>query len=107
MYQGVDRHASPVHPCAPSPPPTPTCVDGHAGCGVPTPTVPRPAMPLLGARSPDPGGCLDMATQTPAVRRSRIGSAVASGRGLMRAFFAWGARSRRQEAILLELLGQL
>lgn len=48
-----------------------------------------------------------MATQTPAVRRSRIGSAVASGRGLMRAFFAWGSRRRRQEAILLELLGQL
>ncbi|MGX1476730.1 UNVERIFIED_CONTAM: hypothetical protein RKD50_005538 [Streptomyces canus] len=48
-----------------------------------------------------------MATQTPAVRHSRIGSAVASGRGLMRAFFAWGSRHRRQEDILLELLGQL
>ncbi|MEV7737452.1 DUF6082 family protein [Streptomyces sp. NPDC088921] len=48
-----------------------------------------------------------MATQTPAVRRSRIGSAVASGRGLMRAFFAPGSRRRRQEGILLELLGQL
>ncbi|MFJ9099580.1 DUF6082 family protein [Streptomyces sp. NPDC102405] len=64
-------------------------------------------MPLLGARSPDPGGCLDMATQTPAVRRSRIGSAVASGRGLMRAFFAWGARSRRREQLLLECSRQL
>ncbi|MFI0511340.1 hypothetical protein RKD19_003503 [Streptomyces canus] len=48
-----------------------------------------------------------MATQTPAVRRSRIGSAVASGRGLMRAFFSRGARRRRQEDVLLELLGQL
>jgi hypothetical protein len=48
-----------------------------------------------------------MATQTPAVRRSRIGSAVASGRDLMRAFFTWGSRHRRQEDILLELLGQL
>ncbi|MFF1308308.1 DUF6082 family protein [Streptomyces sp. NPDC058307] len=48
-----------------------------------------------------------MATQTPAVRRSRIGSAVASGRGLMRAFFTRGSRRRHQEDVLLELLGQL
>ncbi|MDT0485511.1 MULTISPECIES: DUF6082 family protein [Streptomyces] len=48
-----------------------------------------------------------MATQTPAVRHSRIGSAVASGRDLMRAFFTRGSRRRRQEDILLELLGQL
>ncbi|MDH6440786.1 hypothetical protein M2158_009327 [Streptomyces sp. SAI-144] len=48
-----------------------------------------------------------MATQTPAVHHSRIGSAVASGRGLMRAFFTRGSRRRRQEDILLELLGQL
>ncbi|WP_053848609.1 DUF6082 family protein [Streptomyces sp. NRRL B-24085] len=48
-----------------------------------------------------------MATQTPPALHSRIGSAVATGRGLMRAFFARGARRRRQEDVLLELLGQL
>lgn len=48
-----------------------------------------------------------MATQTPAVRRSRIGSAVASGRDLMRAFFTWGARSRRREQLLLDCSRQL
>lgn len=48
-----------------------------------------------------------MATQTPVVRRSRIGSAVMAGRGLMRAFFGRGSSRRRQEDILLELLEQL
>lgn len=48
-----------------------------------------------------------MATQIPAARASRIGSAVAAGLGLMRAFFARGTRRRRQEEILLDLLRQL
>ncbi|MFI6014848.1 DUF6082 family protein [Streptomyces sp. NPDC051243] len=48
-----------------------------------------------------------MATQIPPARDSRIGSAVAAGLGLMRAFFARGTRRRRQEEILLDLLRQL
>ncbi|MCL8016504.1 DUF6082 family protein [Streptomyces sp. AS02] len=48
-----------------------------------------------------------MATQIPAARASRIGSAIAAGLGLMRAFFARGTRRRRQEDILLDLLRQL
>ncbi|NEB00053.1 DUF6082 family protein [Streptomyces sp. SID13726] len=48
-----------------------------------------------------------MATQTPAGRTRRIGSAVTAGLGLMRAFFTPGARRRRQEETLLGLLGQL
>ncbi|WSL08040.1 DUF6082 family protein [Streptomyces sp. NBC_01288] len=48
-----------------------------------------------------------MATQNRADRGRSIGSAVAAGLGLMRAFFARGSRRRRQEDILVELLGQL
>ncbi|MEU6354497.1 DUF6082 family protein [Streptomyces sp. NPDC047072] len=48
-----------------------------------------------------------MATQTPAARRSRIGSAVAPGIGLMRALFTRGTRRRRQEELLAGLLEQL
>ncbi|WP_420076814.1 DUF6082 family protein [Streptomyces sp. JL3001] len=48
-----------------------------------------------------------MATQIPAARASRIGSALVAGLGLMRAFFARGTRRRRQEEILLDLLRQL
>ncbi|MFC8514341.1 DUF6082 family protein [Streptomyces sp. NPDC057257] len=48
-----------------------------------------------------------MATQTPAARSRSIGSAVTAGLGLMRALFARRSRRRRQEDILLELLGQL
>ncbi|MET7478161.1 DUF6082 family protein [Streptomyces sp. NPDC005648] len=36
-----------------------------------------------------------------------IGSAVLAGLGLMRVSFAWGARRRRQEQLLAELLEQL
>ncbi|MFC5215603.1 DUF6082 family protein [Streptomyces coerulescens] len=48
-----------------------------------------------------------MATQIPAARASRIGSALVAGLGLVRAFFARGTRRRRQEEILLDLLRQL
>ncbi|WP_367321400.1 DUF6082 family protein [Streptomyces sp. HUAS ZL42] len=46
-----------------------------------------------------------MATQKRVARS--IGSAAIAGLGLMRAFFARGARRRRQEELLLELLRQL
>lgn len=48
-----------------------------------------------------------MTTQIPAAGASRIGSAIAAGLGLLRAFFAGGTRRRRQEEILLDLLRQL
>ncbi|MFF0081137.1 DUF6082 family protein [Streptomyces canus] len=48
-----------------------------------------------------------MATQTPAVDCSRIGSAVEAGRGLMRALFTWGAGRRRRQELLLALVDQL
>ncbi|WP_405587288.1 DUF6082 family protein [Streptomyces sp. NBC_01092] len=47
-----------------------------------------------------------MATQTPAARPSRIGSAVMVGLGFVRAPFSRGRR-RRQEELMLELLRQL
>ncbi|QKZ19501.1 DUF6082 family protein [Streptomyces chartreusis] len=47
-----------------------------------------------------------MATQTPAARPSRIGSAVMAGLGFLRAPLGRGRR-RRQEELLLELLRQL
>ncbi|MFF1323302.1 DUF6082 family protein [Streptomyces chartreusis] len=70
-----------------------------------TPTVHRPAMPPHGARPPDPGGRLDMATQNLAARS--IGSAVAAGLAVLRAPFAREERRRRQEDLMADLLRQL
>ncbi|MGW6953369.1 DUF6082 family protein [Streptomyces chartreusis] len=70
-----------------------------------TPTVHRPAMPPHGARPPDPGGRLGMATQNLAARS--IGSAVAAGLAVLRAPFAREERRRRQEDLMADLLRQL